>query len=220
MAHLACDKAGFDKYELNASDTRSKKVLDHQIKDVLNNTSLFGLKTRSKAKRMLAFIMDECDGMSAGDRGGIAELIQLIKKSKSPIICICNDRSNPKVRNLANYCLDLRFRRPDARQIVPRIKFIAEKEGLSLGPNVIEELVASTHGDIRQILNSLSSHMLTQKQMTFDQSKATAKKDIDQCTFDAVGTLLSSGYDRLKGMGDKLDLYFVDDGLIPLMIQV
>src|SRR5436853_7593143 len=117
LAQLACNKAGFDKFELNASDTRSKKALDNQIKDILNNSSMFGPKTRSKSKRMIAFIMDECDGMSAGDRGGIAELIQLIKKSKSPIICICNDRSNPKIRNLVNYCLDLRFRRPDARQI-------------------------------------------------------------------------------------------------------
>ena len=32
-------------------------------------------------------IMDEVDGMSAGDRGGIAELIQLIKKSKVCAIC-------------------------------------------------------------------------------------------------------------------------------------
>jgi replication factor C subunit 1 len=112
------------------------------------------------------------------------------------------------------------FRSPDARQIVPRIKVIAEREGLNLGPNVIEELVTSTHGDIRQILNALSSHLLTQNQMTFDQSKAVAGKDLEQCTFDAIGTLLTSGYDRLKTLGDKLDLYFVDDGLIPLMIQV
>lgn len=65
------------------------------------------LKSAEKA----VVIMDEVDGMSSGDRGGIAELILLIKKSKVPIICICNDRANPKVRNLANYCLDLRYRR-------------------------------------------------------------------------------------------------------------
>ncbi len=38
--------------------------------------------------------MDEVDGMSSGDRGGIAAIIQLIKTTKVPIICICNDRSN------------------------------------------------------------------------------------------------------------------------------
>ena len=38
-------------------------------------------------------IMDEVDGMAGNeDRGGVAELISLIKKSSIPIICICNDR--------------------------------------------------------------------------------------------------------------------------------
>jgi replication factor C subunit 1 len=42
----------------------------------------------------------------------MAELILLIKKSKVPIICICNDRQSTKVKSLAGYCLDLKFRRP------------------------------------------------------------------------------------------------------------
>ena len=38
-------------------------------------------------------IMDEVDGMAGNeDRGGVAELIALIKTSRIPIICICNDR--------------------------------------------------------------------------------------------------------------------------------
>jgi len=38
-------------------------------------------------------IMDEVDGMAGNeDRGGILELINTIKSSKIPIICICNDR--------------------------------------------------------------------------------------------------------------------------------
>lgn len=55
--------------------------------------------------------MDEVDGMSSGDQGGIAELIQLIKKTRVPIICVCNDRSHPKVRSLAGHCLDLHIKR-------------------------------------------------------------------------------------------------------------
>ena len=38
--------------------------------------------------------MDEVDGVGAGDRGGIAALIKVIKTSKTPIICICNDRQS------------------------------------------------------------------------------------------------------------------------------
>ena len=55
--------------------------------------------------------MDEVDGMSSGDRGGMAELIKLIKITKVPIICICNDRQSKKVKSLVFYCLDVKFKR-------------------------------------------------------------------------------------------------------------
>lgn len=45
-------------------------------------------------------IMDEVDGMSAGDRGGVSELIDMIKKSRTPIICICNDSFSQKLKTL------------------------------------------------------------------------------------------------------------------------
>jgi replication factor C subunit 1 len=133
MAHMVCKAAGYDVVELNASDTRSKKTLHDEVREVINNSSLAGfftsksVATTAVKARKQAIIMDECDGMSAGDRGGMAELIQLIKKTRVPIICVCNDRASPKVRSLANYCLDLRFRRPDARQVVPRISEICKR---------------------------------------------------------------------------------------------
>jgi len=47
----------------------------------------------------------------------VQELIQLIKHSKIPIVCMCNDRNHPKIRSLSNYCFDLRFQRPRIEQI-------------------------------------------------------------------------------------------------------
>ena len=44
-------------------------------------------------------IMDEVDGMGGSDRGGIQELIALIKRTKVPIIAICNDRQHQKIRS-------------------------------------------------------------------------------------------------------------------------
>ena len=63
--------------------------------------------------------MDEVDGMAGNDdRGGNQALIQMIKSTKTPIFCVCNDRQNPKVfyifqvRSLANSCYDKKFQRP------------------------------------------------------------------------------------------------------------
>lgn len=54
--------------------------------------------------------MDEVDGMSGGDRGGVNDLIQSIHRSKVPIICICNDKYNQKLRSLRNHTLELDYR--------------------------------------------------------------------------------------------------------------
>uniref|UniRef100_A0A0M3HLE7 Pilus assembly protein n=1 Tax=Ascaris lumbricoides TaxID=6252 RepID=A0A0M3HLE7_ASCLU len=51
------------------------------------------------------------------DRAGLSELIQMIRETRIPIICICNDRQSPKMRSLVNYCFDVRFQRPRVEQI-------------------------------------------------------------------------------------------------------
>lgn len=68
--------------------------------------------------RRRALLMDEVDGMAGNeDRGGVQELISLLKATRVPIICMCNDRQHPKIRSLANHCFDLRFHRPRIEQI-------------------------------------------------------------------------------------------------------
>lgn len=222
MAHLVCKELGYDVIEMNASDTRSKKTLHETVREIIDSTSLTSMFTGAhKATKKHVLIMDEVDGMSAGDRGGMAELILLIRKTRIPIICACNDRASPKVRSLANYCLDLRLRRPDARQIVPRLRAIAEREGLTIAPNAIEELVTSTHSDIRQLLTLLSTFKLTHSGLSYDASKALtigSAKDLEQGPFDATGNLLGGTWSRLS-LGQKIDQYFIDGSLVPLMIH-
>ena len=45
------------------------------------------------------------------------DLIDTIKKSKIPIVCICNDKWNQKLKSLRNHCLELDFKRPTALQV-------------------------------------------------------------------------------------------------------
>jgi replication factor C subunit 1 len=109
------------------------------LKDLSSNTSLDyfsagGIKRANEnsnalifggaAKKKSVIIMDEVDGVGAGDRGGIAALIDVIKKSKTPIICICNDRMNKKLASLVNHCLDLKFVKPTKEAIIKRVRRI------------------------------------------------------------------------------------------------
>ncbi|KAE8655655.1 Replication factor C subunit 1 [Hibiscus syriacus] len=124
-AKLVSQMLGFQTIEVNASDSRGKADANiskgiggsnaNSIKELVSNTALgFNMDRLKHPKTVL--IMDEVDGMSAGDRGGIADLIASIKISKIPIICICNDRYSQKLRSLVNYCLLLSYRKPTKQQ--------------------------------------------------------------------------------------------------------
>ena len=79
--------------EQNASDLRNKRSLLGSLTGVIDNTLLnFGRKKLlPKVKRNFLILMDEVDGMKS-DRGGSTALLELIKKTKVPIVCIANDR--------------------------------------------------------------------------------------------------------------------------------
>jgi len=57
-------------------------------------------------------IFDEVDGMSSGDRGGSSQLLQFVKGTSFPMICICNDVRSPKMKTLETHCVSLRFSKP------------------------------------------------------------------------------------------------------------
>lgn len=97
-ARIVSKDMGFQAVEFNASDTRNKQAIVDKVRPFCLNTSIKG--PHSVGKGIL--IMDEVDGMSAGDEGGSVALIEIIKMTKIPIICICNDRHSSKIKSLAN----------------------------------------------------------------------------------------------------------------------
>lgn len=158
---MVSKELGFDIVEMNASDTRSKRLLQDEVSSLLSNKSLFGYFNGAKGGQAVSkkhvLLMDEVDGMAGNeDRGGIQELIGLIKNSSVPIICMCNDRNHQKMRSLVNYCYDLRFNRPQLKQIKSCIMSICSKERVKLDPQKIEEIIAATNNDIRQSINHVS----------------------------------------------------------------
>uniref|UniRef100_A0A8C1PJY3 Replication factor C subunit 1 n=1 Tax=Cyprinus carpio TaxID=7962 RepID=A0A8C1PJY3_CYPCA len=220
-AALVCEELGYSYVEMNASCTRSKNSLKEVIAESLNNTSIKNFYSVS-SKHVL--IMDEVDGMAGNeDRGGIQEMIGLIKQSKIPIICMCNDRNHQKIRSLANYCYDLRFQRPRVEQIKGAVMSIAFKEGLKIPPPALNEVILASNQDIRQVLHNLSMWSAKDKVMTYDQAKAdanNAKKDMKLGPFDVCRKVFASGEETAHmSLIDKSDLFFHDYSLAPLFVQ-
>ncbi|ABO94763.1 predicted protein, partial [Ostreococcus lucimarinus CCE9901] len=102
-----------------------------------------------------ALIMDEVDGMAGGDRGGISELIEVIKHTRIPIICICNDRYSQKLKTLANYCVDLPFQRPNKLQLRKYLNQIVASQRLDVDSDAVDALIEANNNDLRSSINQL-----------------------------------------------------------------
>jgi len=229
-AHLAAKLEGYDAIESNASDTRSKKLVESGLYDVLNNNSLLGFfagdgKTVSSQKKKIVLIMDEVDGMSAGDRGGVGALAKVCKKTDIPLILICNERRIPKMRPFDHVAYDIPFKRPTVDQVRSRVATICHREGLKLSKEAMDALIEGSNKDIRQIVNMLSSAKLDQTAMDFDQSKSMSKqweKHVVLKPWDICHKLLGSGLfapSSKATLNEKIELYFNDHEFSYLMVQ-
>lgn len=229
-AHLAAKLAGYDVIESNASDTRSKKLVENGVSDLMNNTSLLGYfagdgKKIDDTKKNIVLIMDEVDGMSAGDRGGVGALAKFCKKTEVPLILICNERKLPKMKPFDFVTQDIQFRRPTVDQVRSRIMTICHREGLKLPVQVVDALIEGSNKDIRQIINMLSTIKLDQTSMDFNKSKSMSKawekhvilKPWDICQKLLGGNLFNPA--SKATLNDKIELYFNDHEFSYLMIQ-
>lgn len=250
-ARLVAATCGRQVVELNASDKRNAKTLAMSLRPVTSGIRVLTMGGAAGSPMLGAgaggvgggrgkhvVIMDEVDGLAGNDdRGGTRELISIIAKTRVPIICICNDRSNTKVRSLLSHCLDLPYTRPRKDAIAKRVASIAQREGLGVDPAAIQVLAEAVGGDVRQVLHTMESWGRRAKRggttsapvlsaITMKAELVSTDKDaiLRHTGFSAAEQLLLVGTgesamrpaDRLRQL---TELFFVDYDLVPLLLQ-
>ncbi|ETN43692.1 uncharacterized protein HMPREF1541_02851 [Cyphellophora europaea CBS 101466] len=231
-AHLIAKLEGYDVVETNASDTRSKKLMEAALKGVLDTKSIMGYfagegKEVDEKKQNLVMIMDEVDGMSAGDRGGVGALAAVAKKTNIPLILICNERKLPKMKPFDNVVAEIGFRRPTTDQIRSRIMSICFREGFKLPAPVLNAIIEGANADIRRIINMLSTIKVDahDKDLTYDDTKAMHKaweKHVILKPWDIVSKIMRPQMFAESGgatLNEKTELYFNDHEFSSLMLQ-
>ena len=202
---------GYELIEFNASDERSASAVRKYFDEA---------KRSGCCGKRRVIVMDEVDGMSTGDRGGIGELARVIASCAFPIICIANERGTPRLRPLASCCLDIRFQRPTKTVIAKALyERVVKAEKLGYTVAQVEELCERNGNDIRSVINALQFSAASLSGGAKDphslQLKDGTKDELQRVdAFSATGRLIGGGDSRAV----KEELVFLDYGMIPLMV--
>jgi len=149
MTIALANEYNLELFELNASDLRNRKKLDEILKPASTQKSLF-----NKGKIIL---MDEADGITTSDNGGLPELLVLISRSGFPIIITANDIWQRKFSLLRQKCQIVNLKELKEPVIFEIINDILKKENKHLKKETINLIAKNAKGDVRSALNDLQT---------------------------------------------------------------
>jgi len=145
----------FDVVTVNASDKRNKSSLQS-----VRNASLFGSLKESLSTDIIGqlLLIDEVDGLSGrADRGGIREIVDIIKATRVPIILTANDISDQKFKALRANCELHKFEPPTEKEVLVILKRIATSESIEVTDQTLFKIIKKSKNDIRGSINSFQT---------------------------------------------------------------
>lgn len=149
--YVVAAELGFEVTEINASDKRSKGVLEQLLGSATMSGSLFG-------KRGRIVLVDELAGLSgSSDRGATTALVDLIRQTRVPIILVADDITDEKIAPLRTVCEAVEFQPLPEGAIIKRLEWICLKERIKHDESALEYIAKQAKGDLRAALNDLQT---------------------------------------------------------------
>ncbi len=186
LALAAAHENNIEVLELNASDLRNRAKLEEILRPATLQQSLF--------KRGKVLLMDEVDGVTGTDIGGIPELIRILEETKHPIIMTCNDIWQSKLAQLRGKCKLIEMKSLSPTMITDIVRKVAEKEGIVRDSSFFSKIAIKSQGDLRAALNDLQSYAQNNS-LAVD---TTEKRDVEDTIFNILRRLFKERQDFLN----------------------
>jgi len=157
LARLALEQAGYRVVEWNASQHRHKAAVEESLVPLLRSCNVADF-FRPEGPRNLGIILDEIDGMSVGDKGGLSELVRILKEynGQNAIVCISNEWMEKKFQPFLKLCKTFQISAPSPADVHALIKTQFEKVPKNCDLiKLATDLLAVHSGDLRKILQSV-----------------------------------------------------------------
>jgi hypothetical protein len=146
LAREILKQQGYRIVELNASHTRSGQAFKKQIIPLLVQRSVLESMSPTGNQYKLAVLLDEIDGLSLGEKGGLSELLDYMRAWKvgqttHPLLLICNEIKGRAYQHIVRLSTHI------------EMEFPSQSVQTWLGKTIRPEVLASA--DLRVILRSL-----------------------------------------------------------------
>ena len=169
LAYVAAKDTNSEIFELNASDLRNREKLDAILRPATEQKPL--------TKKGKIILVDEVDGISEADRGGVTELLSLIESSAHPVIITANDIWGKKFSGLRKKSELVQLKEVDYKTIKNVMIGILRKERKFIDNDILTNIAIKARGDLRAAINDLqtASGMEDPSQILIDERN----KEID-----------------------------------------
>ncbi len=153
IVHAIAKELNLDIFELNSSDLRNRLKLEEVLKPASLQHSLF--------KSGKVILMDEVDGVTGKDIGGVPELIRILEKTAHPIIMTGNDIWDSKFSDLRQKCKLVELKPLSTENISKVLQSVLEKEGVQENQHFLRQIAIKSQGDLRAALNDFHTYVLS-----------------------------------------------------------
>ena len=202
LVELVLKKIDYNVMNLELNESRDKDFMNTNIKPFIRT-----FKTFSKQENVL--VVSDID--SGNDYGFISTLIECIKETQIPIICICDNKFDQSIKSVLPYCVDMKMKKPTYQEVYPLIYDIVMKEKIRVKESQIKNLYEQSKGDIRFMLNTLQFRFNFNNTKTNDMKKQVQSSNV----FETTGKLLSMD----ENIESKYETYWLSNDLHTLMVQ-
>ena len=165
--------------EVNASEFRNKEQIKSIVGGAIYQQSLF-----SKGKIIL---VDEVDGLSGRkDRGGLLEIVRLIKTTSFPVILTATNPWENKFSSLRGKSLLIKFEELGYENIYPVLKNICNKEKIKADDSSLKSLARMAGGDLRAAVNDLQQLTSHSNKLTKEELESLSHREKQETIINAL----------------------------------
>jgi DNA polymerase III delta prime subunit len=223
MAQVVLRHYNYNLYELNSGEVRSKKRMQDILDKVLNNHSVNMMKKKD-CRQTMSIIMDEIDGMSCGDKGGLHELFHIMEKQPDcahPVICIGSRPYEKKIPTTLYTEYQLRY--PSENDIQQRLRHICKQEDVKIDDVCLLWIIKFGNLDVRRTIHFLQEVVChcgktAGAEITIEDIehvKNTSSPTKLDCN---MFTITRNTYAKKQSLHDLYEMYSYDEPQITMMM--